>query len=728
MKDPAHDHACVPTAEHPLGPTVPTRAPSEMTAHRAGRGRRASALLICAMVMGLLSSLLVSPVVAVTAVATEAGSDLLSGAPGGFAASGLPVTSVMLAADGSTIAHFYAENRIPVPLSRISPVMQQAIVSVEDARFYQHGAVDPRGLTRAVLRDVSGGATEGGSTLTQQYVKNVLLQQAVTAHDRAAEQAVVARTPERKVHELRLAVAVEEHMSKQQILDGYLNVVYFGQNDYGVEAAAQRYFGVSADRLSLPQAALLAGLVQDPNGYDPTIHPAAARARRNIVLTDLRAQGKISEADSRRAIASSVLVHGTQFPNGCAAAGANGFFCQYVVQSLITNPVYARLGVTAAEREQALQTGGLIIRTTLRPAAQQAAVRSVNQAVPATDPSGLATTAVSVRPGSGAVVAMAEDRTFSAVPRSGGTAVNYAVDSALGGANGFQTGSTFKPFTLATWLAAGGRLTDSIDATRRAFPFTDFAACGRPLSGRRPYEPGNSEGDESGRMSVLQATADSVNVAYVAMESHLDLCDIAGTAQSLGVHLAAPQRQCGEAAGTQLATCLPSLTLGVEDIAPLTMAAAYAAFADGGTYCTPMPITSITGLSFMTPARFSSSCQPVLSPQVVSGVNTALKHVLTGGTAAPVGPLHPWPSAGKTGTTDGPYNTWFVGYTAQDSTAVWVGDPGHLVHGTYQRRRLTDIRVNGTYRPIIFGVSIAAPIWKHAMDGALRGLPAQALP
>jgi membrane peptidoglycan carboxypeptidase len=692
-------------------------------------------LLVVGVAIGVLATGLVIPLAAAAGAAVNAGNSLFDALPATMTASSLPQTSVMLAADGTPITYFYTENRTQVPLAQITPLLQKAVVAVEDDRFYQHGAVDPKGLVRAFATDVNGGGVEGASTLTQQYVKNVLLEQAVAAHDKGAAQAATARTASRKLQELRLASTVEEQLTKQQILERYLNIVYFDQQTYGVQAAAMRYFAVPASELTLPQAALLAGMVQDPSADDPITHPAAAQTRRDVVLTDMRNQKMITPAQYDAAVKTPVAVHGSVLPNGCDAAGANGFFCQYVAQSIDTSPTYSALGATPAQRQNALQTGGLVIRTTLDPTTQAGAVNAVDKAVPPTDPSGLASTAVTVEPGTGAVIAMAQDRTYSVAPGPGQTSVNYATDSSLGGSRGFQTGSSFKPFTLAAWLAAGRGLNDTVDATRRAFAFSDFTACGQHLAGSQPYTPGNSEGTEAGQMSVLQATANSVNVAYVAMESQLDLCTIATTAQSLGVHLAAPEQECSPtvAARTHLPTCLPSLTLGVKDIAPLTMAAAYAGFASGGVYCTPQPVSSITRAASSdapaaTVATYGPQCTQALAPAVAAGVNTALTQVLTSGTAAAVGPLTPWASAGKTGTTDGPYDTWFVGYTAQRSTAVWVGDPGSVVNGTVQRRQLTNIDVAGTYYGTVFGASIAAPIWKDLMSTAMRGLPAEPLP
>ncbi len=693
----------------------------------------ASGFGIC-LLIGVLTAGLLVPAVTLTAdAATSVGAGFVS-TPAELNVSDLPQTSELLASDGSPLAYFYNENRLSIPLAQMGSLMPQAIVAIEDSRFYSDGALDPRGVLRASVVDSLGDSTQGASTLTQQYVKNVLLQTAVATNDKAGAKAAVAQTAERKLRELRLAVGVNRTMTKQQVLEGYLNIAYFGENSYGVQTASERYFGVPPAQLSLPQAALLAGIVRNPSGYDPVTHPGAAKARRDLVLTKMREQNMITPAQLAAATESPVTVTGSPLPNGCTGAGQAGFFCQYVIESIVNDNRYSALGTTRAERRQAIEQGGLVISTTLDPASQAAAESAADRGVPPTDRSGVGVSAVTVAPGSGDVVAMTQNRTFSNVAAPGATSINYATDSQLGGSTGFQTGSSFKPFTLATWLAQGHSLYASVDATQRGFPFSSFSACGQRLHGSKAYVPGNSEGRESGRMSVLQATADSVNVAYVDMETRLDLCNVANTAQSLGVHLAAPASVCNvhQAPSTAVPTCLPSLTLGVEDIAPLTMAAAYAGFASGGMFCQPLPVTQIARASLGTPptpvATYSPQCRQALSPGVASGVNTALRQVLTSGTAASVGPLGRWASAGKTGTTNGPYDTWFVGYTAQRSTAVWVGDPGKVVDGKNVRRRLTNIDIDGSYYSTVYGASVAAPIWKATMQQEMLGLPNQGLP
>jgi membrane peptidoglycan carboxypeptidase len=493
---------------------------------------------------------------------------------------------------------------------------------------------------------------------------------------------------------------------------------------------------VPASKLTIAQAATLAGMVQNPTALNPKDHPAAAKARRDLVLRAMVDQKKITSAQYTKAVATKIKVTGSVLPSGCAnAKSSTGYFCQYVVQSIVNGSSYSALGATAADRLKAIETGGLVIRTSLDRDTQRAAATAVSTRIPRRDDSGLGATAVTVEPGTGKVLAMAQNRTYSVTGGRGRTSVNYAVDQDLGGASGFQTGSAFKPFTLATWLKDGRTLTDTVNATRRAFPFSSFTACGHSLRGTQPYVPANSEDTESGSMSVTTATARSSNVAYVDMESQLDLCDVADTAKSLGVHLAAARQECSTSApvSTDLATCLPSLTLGVEGVAPLTMAAAYAGFASGGTYCAPAPVTAIkhpgpdgTGRSILL--RPGSNCSRALTEDVATGVTTALKQVLTQGTAASVGPLTPWPSAGKTGTTNGPYDSWFVGYTAQRSTAVWVGDPGRTDGRSHTRRRLTGISVAGRYYGTIYGATLAAPIWKDLMTSAMADLPAEPLP
>jgi membrane peptidoglycan carboxypeptidase len=689
------------------------------------------AFALASALAGALMTAYLLPMAGSAAWAINSGVDYFESLPAELSRPPLPQRSVLLAANGAPVTYFFDENRVEVPLSSIAPVLRHAVIAIEDARFYQHGGVDPRGVARAAVNDVAGGEVQGASTLSQQYVKNVLVEQAVMAGDRAAAQAAVVKTPARKIREMRLAVALENRLGKDQILESYLNIAYFGGHTYGVEAAAQRYFGVPASRVTVPQAAMLAGLIAEPGTYDPTRHPRAARVRRDVVLDRMVEQGFITPTVHDQAVATPVVAAGRPPRHGCIEAHVHGYFCDFVLRTLLVDPGYAALGATEAERLNTVNRGGLVIRTTLDVATGEAATRAVERAVPPRDASGLGAVAVTVEPGTGRVVSMVQNRRYAVTSGPGLTSVNYATDRAVGGATGFQTGSSFKPFTLAAWLEAGHELDDRVDATKRAFPFRSFTACGRHLRGTKPYTPGNAEGHETGSMTVLQATYDSVNVAYVDMESRLDLCAVRDVAGRLGVHLAVPSTECGAAGPTtRLPSCLPSLTLGVKEIAPLTMAAAYAGFAAGGVYCRPYAVASLERASGAPgehlPVKIPGpSCSRAIDRDVAHGVTTALTQVIDKGTAAGLKPL-PWPAAGKTGTTDGPYDSWFVGYTARRSTAVWVADPGRAEpSGEVSRRRLTDLTVAGRRYGIVYGATIAAPLWKDVMISAMKALPAR---
>lgn len=690
--------------------------------------RLLAAFLGIAVVIGVIGAGVGLPLAAATSRGVDTGLTAFSELPSELGTVNLPQTSVMQAADGTLLAQFYDQDRTAVTLDRVAAKMQNAIIAIEDERFYDHGALDLQGLFRAIAVNVGGSSTQGASTLTQQLVKNVILQQALAEGDKAGEKAATEQTAGRKLRELRYAMAVEQRLSKKQILEGYLNIAYFGRQSYGVQAAAQRYFNVDASKLSAPQAAMLAGIVKNPAAFDPTRHPKAAKARRDLVLKSMLRTDAITAAEYSSGIKTPVKITGKARPNGCASAGANGFFCQYVLSAVVKDDAYSALGKTPDERRRALLTGGLRIRTTLDLKAQKAAVEAVNARVPPDNRNGLATSAVTVEPGTGSVVVMAQNRTYDTTGKPGTTSVNYGVDADRGGSQGFQTGSAFKPFTLASWLASGRSLGESVNGTPRSFGFSEFTACGQRLGGNS-YTPGNSEGHEKGSMSVESATYNSVNVAYVEMESQLDMCDIAKVAESLGVHLAAPANVCdakGEKS-TKVPTCLPSLTLGVTNIAPLTMAAAYAGFADGGTFCKPMPVTRIIRVTGKELATYAPSCRQALDASVVSQVNQALRQVLTRGTASRVGPVAQQ-SAGKTGTTNGPYDTWFVGYTRQRSTAVWFGDPGKIVDGKYERRILRNVSTGAGSYGTVYGATIAGPIWKSVTQAAMQGQPSEPLP
>ena len=362
-------------------------------------------LLVVSLVAGVLAAGLALPVVGAAGAVARNSAQSFDTLPSDLQTPPLPQTSVILAADGSVIARIYSENRIVVPLKSIAPVMQHAVVAIEDSRFYEHGGVDIHGALRALAANLqSGSVQEGASTLTMQYVRNVLVVSAQTDAERAAARAV---NTGRKLREMRLAIGLETKWTKAQILEGYLNIAYFGAGAYGAEAAARRYFSTSAAKLTLSEAATLAGIVQQPVAFDPLLDPAAAQQRRDVVLDRMLQLGDITQAerDAAAAIPMAQMLKPRQVANGCTTSGAP-FFCDYVMHVLLNDPAF---GKTADDRKALIDQGGLTIRTTLDTKAQSAAQASIEKYIPYNDPSGKAAALAMVEPGTGNIMAMAAE-------------------------------------------------------------------------------------------------------------------------------------------------------------------------------------------------------------------------------------------------------------------------------------------------------------------------------
>ena len=695
-----------------------------------GRGRlvnvsQALALMLSfvlvAGVGGLLAAGLVMPAVAGTSVLANASSRVFTELPTSLAEQPLSQRSTMYASDGTTVlARFYDENRIIVPLTAIAPIMQEAVVATEDKRFFQHGGIDPQGMVRAAAKNALTSDVQGASTLTQQYVKNVLIEDAARNTDLAARQAAIdaASTAEgmagvsRKLREAKLAIALEEKYTKNEILSRYLNIAQFGASVYGVESAAQYYFSKNAANLNYVEAATLAGVPQNPAKWDPLLNPKNAKLRRDFVLRNLMSEKFITQAQYDAGVATPVadIAHGGNLNIqhtglGCTAAnaaGSSGFFCDYVTKVIAQNPAF---GTDKTARFNLLYRGGLTITTTLDPRIQQIADAEVKAGIPVDDPSGVASAVSMVEPGTGKILAMAQNRIYN--PFDGATAretaVNYNTDSAYGGSKGFAPGSAFKPFTLLEWLKEGHSLYEVIDATKMSYNLQEFHSPCKNL-GKQTWTFGNAEGGP-GIMTVLDATKNSVNSGYVRMASMLNLCAIFAGAKSLGVH--APD-------GTDYAEWAPNV-IGSDSIAPLTMAAAFAAFAANGVFCEPVAITRVVGADGKDLAVPGSNCHQAIDPGIAATINFALSHVWEG-TAVKVGALPGRPSAGKTGTTSHNEHTWFVGYTPQLAAAVWVG----FSQGTIPVQRMV---INGTYYRNVFGASIAGPTWKRIMVQASAPMP-----
>jgi membrane peptidoglycan carboxypeptidase len=619
----------------------------------------------------------------------------------------LSQASTIYDADGGVIAKVFSEDRTSVPLSKIAPIMQNALIDIEDHRFYQHGAIDLQGTLRALLKNSSSGnVSQGGSTLTQQYVKNVFINDAGDSNSAGFAEAT-RQTTGRKIQELRYAIKLEEDLSKQDILDDYLNITYFGEGAYGIEAAAELYFSVHASQLTIPQAALLAGLEQSPSQYDPTVNPTVAITRRNEVLQAMATYGTITAAQAKTAEASKLNLKVTYPKTGCITAqNGEGFFCNYVKNEILQDPAF---GSTSAIREALWNAGGLQIHTTLSPKDQAAEQKAVTDHAYPSDAAAAATTMV--QPGTGDILAMAQSRPYG--NGNNETEINYNANQLYGGAEGFQTGSVFKAITAATALSQGIPLSYEINSVVKG-DYPEMTDCsGHVLLPQPGME--NDDNTDYGNINMVKAMADSVNTYFVPLEQKVGLCNVVHMAQAFGLGV-----QGGlNSKGTALEPIFQyqTTTLGINSLTPLQIANAYAAFAADGMYCNPTAITSVTnsaGKNLPVPA---SDCHQAVSPSVAEGVNTLLASVVSDqGTGATVG--IPWPDAGKTGTTNSENQAWFAGYTKQISDATVMTNPNSPT--TYS---LDGTTIGGVYYSTAYGYLTSGPIWKEAMTAAMSGLP-----
>lgn len=611
--------------------------------------------------------------------------------------------TTILDADGGEIAKVYSRDRTVVDLKDMSPYIRQAIVAIEDARFYHHGAIDMKGILRAVNKNAqSGGVSQGASTLTQQYVKNVFVEEAGNDATKVAQ--ATQQTIGRKIKELKYAIQVEKELGKRKILQNYLNITFFGQQAYGVEAAAQRYFSKHAKDLNLEESALLAGIVQSPSRYDPVNDPREATRRRNTVLQRMADLKDISQAQADAAAKKPIKLAVSRPKNGCiTATDGAGFFCDYIRKVFLTDKAF---GKTRKDRLKRWDKGGLTIRTTLDPQTQKSIQASINDHVYDDDP--VATAATIVEPGTGKILGMGQSRPYGF--RGNQTVLNLSVDEAMGGGAGYQPGSTFKPVIAAAALEQGTSPEQEYSSPYRMPYPSPVQTCEGQWQGTPADTTQNENKTEVGPYGMKEATAKSVNTYFVQLISEMGICPAVKMAQKMGIERAdgKPLQQ------------VPSMTLGVQEMSPLTMASGYAAFANGGEYCSPVAIESITDAQGRALKVPQTSCRTAMSKKTADTINTLLKGVVEDGTGKEAG-LKGRDSAGKTGTSDSRYAAWFVGYTPNAAGAVWVGDPLH-------KRKMYDITIGGVPHDKVYGADTPGPIWRDAMAGALAGRPAPALP
>ena len=548
------------------------------------------------------------------------------------------------------------ENRQPVTSSQISPWMKKGTVAIEDRRYYEHGGVDPQGVARALVENVMAGrVVQGGSTLTQQLISQIYI--------------VKQRTVDRKIREAVLAVQLEDRFTKDEILTAYLNTVFYGNNAYGVEAAAQTYFAKSAKDLTLPQAALLSGLPQLPSTYDPYENPEAALKRRAQVLKAMRETGVITAAQERKANATKLKLKRGQVYGKVSES----FFVRYVADELSKNPEIGTAGVRA---------GGLQITTTLDPKLQakaRAAMRKVLKT-----PGDPDAAIVSIRPKTGQIVAMASTRYFR----------KDQFDLASQGRR--QPGSTFKTITLATAIEQG------IDPSGTTYMSAPFSWQPDPTS--PVWNVSTAGGSYAGPVSLENATLASDNTVYAQLAIDVGPANIVDMAQRLGVR-------------TSPLSAVPSLTLGADGVSPLEMATVYATLANGGVYHRPTAIKEVTDADGKVLLEGRTTGVRVIQDGVAAEVTRILGENMVSGTGTGAMMSDRRPEAGKTGTTDNHTDAWFCGYTPTLATCVWIGYPD-------ETKPMYGVEGVGA----VSGPTLPADIWHLFMDAALAGTPPVSFP
>lgn len=644
---------------------------------RSGAAGGIAAFVGMSAVAAVLVASSVTPAIAVAGLTANSTLGIFDNLPDYLEIDDLAQKSTIYAtaADGTPVvlATFYAQNREDVTLANVSPFLKNAAIASEDPRFYEHGGVDLFGTVRAIISNALTGSTQGGSSITQQYVKNVLVQKAEDIADpverKAAYNEATQVSVDRKLKEMKLSVGVEQKYTKNQILEGYLNITPFGGRVYGVQAAARYYFGKSAKDVTLAEAATLIAIINNPSAYRPDIEENQKdnKDRRDYILARMLENGKITQKEHDTAVKSPLKLTITEASTGCQTApdGA-AYFCDYITWVIKNDKAF---GETEDERWNAFQRGGWKIYSSLSLPLQQTASQAIYGNIPTVvDWGNIAGAAVSVQVNTGRILAMAQSKDYTNDPdlaASGGnfTSINYSTDKDFGGSSGFQAASTYKAFTLAQWLKSGRGIGEMVDPRVRPLPMNKFTDKCIGVGGA-DWNPKNDSGTFTGPISVTDATSASVNLAYISMALKLDLCDIKQTAEAFGVH-----RADGNVLGQS-----PSDILGTQEVSPLTMATAYAGIANQGRVCTPIAIDKIVDQNGVEIPVPKTTCTQAVTPEVANAMVVALKTPIARGTATASNPRDGVPIIGKTGSNDDYNQTWIIAATTSVSSAVWVGN------------------------------------------------------
>ncbi len=658
-------------------------------------------LVRAGLIAGLVIAGLAYPLAALAGFGVKAGTEALEGMPEALTEVPNAQTTYVYAKDGHTLlTAFYEENRRPTKISEMSPYITQAIVASEDTRFYEHNGVDAKGVARAfVANQKAGGVSQGASTLTMQYVRMALRDGARTPKEalEATEQ-----TTQRKLREMRLAMELEKRISKQEILERYLNSAYFGHRAYGIYAASQVFFSKTPKSLDLNEAALLAGLVKAPSAFDPaTQDQDAAIGRRNYVIDQMQKIGAITPAQAASAKRAKIKLRLSSPPNDCVSIADEhndwGFFCDYFKSWWKEQPAF---GANPQEREETLRRGGYRVVTSIDPRIQASAMKHVLDKE--RKRSRFAHGEVVIEPNTGHILSMAVNRRYSLDQEGNGKHSKHSelrgnypntVNPLLGGGTmaGYQAGSTFKIFTMLAALDDGMPLSTSFYSPER-FVSKYITAPGPATCGVH-WCPKNSTKAMTGRQTMWSGFGKSVNTYFVQLEQKVGADKAIKMAERLGLRwrtdvdrkLATPEHASGWGA----------FTLGVSDATPIEMANVFATLAAEGNYCEPLPVHAIknrdgTEATYKGKAVAAPRCHRVVSADVARAATDAARCVTGYGSAR--GSCGDWgtsemvyatlkrPVAGKSGTTDSNKTAWFCGFTPQLAAAAFVADPDNPEH------------------------------------------------
>ncbi|MDL9981019.1 transglycosylase domain-containing protein [Microbacterium sp. ASV49] len=650
-------------------------------------------LVALSAVAGLLLAMTLTPAIATVSTATSTAVNAFDNLPSNLQISQLQLPTTIYTKNPDNgqwqeMTRFYDQNRVPVAWDQISPVMYDAILASEDPRYFQEGGVDLIGTARALVSNLKGQSnTQGGSSISQQYVKNILVQDCYTKvnnenldqkkKDAALQACYTDATNSsgasgytRKLQEMRYAIALSQKYSKNEVLLGYLNIANFGGTTYGIEAAAEHYFGVHASQLNLEQAATLAGMVQNPNTFridQPTNktngdanHYAQTKQREDYVLGRMKTLGRITDAQYAQAQKDPITPHVTPVVTGCASTAAP-YYCAYVKSIITSDPAF---GATQEDRDQALRQGGLNIYTTLDWRMQNAAQATVSQYAPQSEPGfGYGSVAVNIQPSTGNILSIAQNTTYSDTNTAPGySSIVYAGDH-VQGSTGFPAGSSFKLFTLLDWLEKGHTLNETVDGTVRIHHRLTNSCQGDWINFANTLVGNYSH--EAGRIGTpLEFTTISLNSGYFGMAEKLDMCDVMHDASKLGVT---------QANGKDIDMHKSLLdVIGINPVSPIAMAGAYAALANNGVFCQPRVIERVTdphGKDLPIPKK---TCTQVVDPGVAATAIYAFQSVMQHGTGVSGNPFDGTPVFGKTGTNEGT-QMWLIQTSTAMTSLVWSG-------------------------------------------------------